>query len=656
MRLSNKLSLGFGSLLVLLLIMAGTSLWALSNSSDGFNQYRALARDTNLGGRLQANMLMVRMNVKDFMITGKQKELDQYTNYYGEMREFMDAAMTEIKQPDRARLINSASQRVKEYGTHFDHIVELRAERNRLVEEVLNKQGPLLEQKLSRILTSAERDMDMEAAFRSSLALRNLLLARLYVVKFLEDNSQEFVDRVHQETETLAAEMETLNATLNNQERRALLNETLELKESYMAAFDRVAEIIFERNGIISEQLDRLGPEVANDVEEVKLSVMAEQNELGPRLQAANKRTATILIALAVTALVLAVGTALFIVRSTLRQLGRDPSQIAAIAQSIAEGDLDVTFDDDAVGVYAYMKNMATQLIRVVSEVREGSTNVATGSDEMSTSAQMLSQGATEQAASVEEVSSSIEQMASNIRQNTENAASTEEIANRSADEAEQSSKAVIEAVSAMNNIAEKISIIEEIARQTNLLALNAAIEAARAGQHGKGFAVVAAEVRKLAERSGGAAREISELSVSTVSASEEAVDRLNSLVPNIRRTAELVQEITEASKEQDIGANQVNEAISQLDTVIQQNASAAEEMASTSEELAGQSKQLEKSMSFFQVSRAAEAGAFSGRTNVVRTPPPALEKGKDDDGDGNGSGGIDLGMDGDDASEFERF
>ena len=195
-----------------------------------------------------------------------------------------------------------------------------------------------------------------------------------------------------------------------------------------------------------------------------------------------------------------------------------------------------------------------------------------------------------------------MEQMTSNIRQNADNAMQTEKIAVKSADGARQGGKAVEETVHAMKEIANKISIIEEIARQTNLLALNAAIEAARAGEHGKGFAVVASEVRKLAERSQKAAAEISQLSASSVEVAERAGALLGQMVPDIQKTAELVQEINAASREQDLGAGQINKAIQQLDQVIQQNASASEEMSSTAEELSSQAEQLQSTIAFFRV------------------------------------------------------
>ena len=287
------------------------------------------------------------------------------------------------------------------------------------------------------------------------------------------------------------------------------------------------------------------------------------------------------------------------------RQLGGEPGFIADIAGQVAAGDLTIRMESGNktdTGVFEAIKNMVEKLKQIVTDVQSAADNVASGSQELSATAQQMSQGATEQAASAEEISSSMEEMASSIRQNTDNAMQTEKISIKSSTDAKEGGKAVIETVAAMKEIATKISIIEEIARQTNLLALNAAIEAARAGEHGKGFAVVASEVRKLAERSQSAAGEISGLSTRSVAVAEQAGEMLTKMVPDILKTAELVQEITASSKEQDTGAEQINKAIQQLDQVIQQNASASEEMASTSEELSSQAEQLQDSIGFFNI------------------------------------------------------
>jgi methyl-accepting chemotaxis protein len=291
------------------------------------------------------------------------------------------------------------------------------------------------------------------------------------------------------------------------------------------------------------------------------------------------------------------------------------------VARSLAEGDLTVQVEadsaDEAGQLLLGMKVMADKLKDIVADVKSAADNVAVGAKQMSASSEEMSQGATEQAASAEEVSSSMEEMVSNIRQSADNAQQTERIALKSAEDAKEGGKAVVQTVTAMRDIAGKISIIEEIARQTNLLALNAAIEAARAGEHGKGFAVVASEVRKLAERSQTAAAEISKLSTSSVQVAETAGDMLARMVPDIQRTAELVQEISAASSEQNTGAEQINKAIMQLDQVIQQNASGTEEIASTSEELASQAEQLQDTVAFFKV----------GSAGTRKSEPVALKK-----------------------------
>ena len=341
----------------------------------------------------------------------------------------------------------------------------------------------------------------------------------------------------------------------------------------------------------------------------------------------AAKRNAIIWIVM----LILLLGTSvivggIMISRSIIVPIGGEPAHIAEIARKISHGDLTVVFAAEGkneTGIYSAMKTMAEKLRQVVVDVKNAADTVASGSQQLSEGTEQMSQGTTEQASSAEEASSSIEEMNATIRQNADNASQTEKIALKSAADAQESGKAVTEAVAAMKDIATRISIIGEIARQTNLLALNAAIEAARAGEHGKGFAVVAAEVRKLAERSQTAAAEISKLSASSVDVAERASQLLSKLVPDIQKTAELVQEISAASKEQTTGAGQINASIQQLNIVIQQNAGAAEEMSSTAEELASQAGQLQGAVAFFKVN---DAGAqASHKANIAHLAKPKI-------------------------------
>jgi len=282
----------------------------------------------------------------------------------------------------------------------------------------------------------------------------------------------------------------------------------------------------------------------------------------------------------------------------------------AKVADQVAGGDLSVDVtplsDKDMLGIS--LSTMVVKLRDVIGETTQAAQNVAAGSEQLSSGTEELSQGATEQASSTEQAAASMEEMAANIKQTADNAGQTEKIARQSSKDAEASGEAVRRAVSAMQTIAEKITIVQEIARQTDLLALNAAVEAARAGDHGRGFAVVASEVRKLAERSQSAASEISELSMETFEVASEAGEMLTKLVPDIKRTADLVSEISAACREQDAGASQVNLAIQQLDKVTQQNAGASAEMASISEELAAQAEQLQAAVSMFRVQRVQDA------------------------------------------------
>ncbi|HEX8823911.1 MAG TPA: methyl-accepting chemotaxis protein [Archangium sp.] len=293
------------------------------------------------------------------------------------------------------------------------------------------------------------------------------------------------------------------------------------------------------------------------------------------------------------------------------RLISRPLVRAVTVADRIAEGDLTVHIssetEDETGRLLMAMQRMVRKLGQVIGEVREGAGALASASAQVSASSQSLAQGTSEQASSVEETTSSLEQMTASITQNRDHSRQMERMAVQGVKDADESGKAVKETVEAMSSIAEKISIIEEIAYQTNLLALNAAIEAARAGEHGKGFAVVATEVRKLAERSRTAAREISGLASTSVKVATRSGQLLEDLVPSIRKTTDLVQEVVAASTEQASGVAQMNKAMLHVDQVTQRNASASEELASTAEEMSAQAEALSQLVSFFHVEGGAE-------------------------------------------------
>jgi len=431
----------------------------------------------------------------------------------------------------------------------------------------------------------------------------------------------------------LEGDMRSLLASTQGQQRAAVV--------ALQSAFTQVKDIADRANALSTQRSNYQANEMANgDLRTTRLEAVASLDSLVAlnntlQQEALDGATATyetsrsLLLALLAVSTLIAAGAAFWIVTS----IGRGLRNANEAVHAVAEGDLtkfaNVTTKDEVGDLLGHVNTMIERLRGVVGDALAAAENVSSGSQELSSSSEQLSQGATEQASAAEEASSSMEQMAANIKQNADNAAQTEKMARQSSKDAEASGEAVTRAVDAMRTIAEKIGIVQEIARQTDLLALNAAVEAARAGEHGKGFAVVASEVRKLAERSQTAAAEISALSGDTVSVATEAGEMLTRLVPDIRKTAELVSEISAACREQDIGAAQINEAIQQLDQVTQQNAGASEEMSATSEELAAQAEELQASIAFFKVDQAGArraAPAASPASRPVAKAAPAMK------------------------------
>ena len=567
----------------------------------------------------------------------------------------------------------------------------------------------------------------------------NELLSNLAQLKIEERNSfieltdagtAAILQRVNKALENAIAQGETLRKLTDDQD-RALVDQFFQSLEKWRPIYKKVADLSSENSKSNAAQLSsvdnkKLADELQGALmelsrinsEEMKKVVAGAQASYDSAQQTLSVAVlASILIGLAAASwlalgisggLRRAVGLADAVASGDLSQqvsassddeikdlidaLNRMTANLratATVADAIAGGDLTVDAkplsDKDKLGIS--LKHMVEKLRVVVSDSLGASANVSSGSQEMSASAEQLSSGATQQAAAAEEASSSMEQMAANIKQNADNASQTEKIARQSAADAEASGHAAARAVQAMQTIAEKTTIVQEIARQTDLLALNAAVEAARAGEHGRGFAVVASEVRKLAERSQTAAQEIATLSSETMSVAKQAGEMLTRLVPDIKKTAQLVEEISAACREQDVGASQVSSAIQQLDQVIQQNAGASEELSATSEELASQAEQLQESISFFRIGdgrgRPAGAGTAAAAAAAAklhaghmaagkpakgakRAPAPAQAKqplykernpGASAAANGNGNG-VALNLDGHDAhdTEFERY
>ncbi|MEP1097226.1 MAG: methyl-accepting chemotaxis protein [Cyclobacteriaceae bacterium] len=367
-------------------------------------------------------------------------------------------------------------------------------------------------------------------------------------------------------------------------------------------------DIIFSVIPINDDEIQFVLRNISLSLEEISKKMENRSDKLTLEKYASFDSVESIIVTFTVLAILLGIGMSLLISRNIMNTLGGEPAEVAAIADQIAQGKLDVGFHKSRfVGLYGSMKEMAEKLNGIVTEVHSGAESIAEASTQMSSSSQQVSSGASDQAASSEEVSASMEEMAANIQQNSDNSQKAEEISLDAMGNVEKSNQAVDKTVTSMRDIADKVSVISEIARQTNILALNAAVEAARAGEAGKGFAVVAAEVRRLAENSQTSAIQIDELCQSSVEVAEEAGLLLKELVPSIQNAVQLVQEINNSSKEQNSGAEQVNGAIQQLNNITQQNAASSEEMASSSEELLSQADRLKQTIEFFDIGFKSE-------------------------------------------------
>lgn len=370
------------------------------------------------------------------------------------------------------------------------------------------------------------------------------------------------------------------------------------------------------------------------------------------------------LLILFVASLIVGGGSAAVTTQSIARRLSASVAVSRRIAGGDLQNDIKITGHDEVTELLTAQRDMVEKLREVVGNVMMTTNYVATGSAQMASTSGELSEGASTQAASTEEVSSAVEEMSANIRRSAENAGTTEEIASKSAQDARESGKAVSDAVQAMETIADRIMIVQEIARQTDLLALNAAVEAARAGEHGRGFAVVAAEVRKLAERSQTAAAEISSLSSSTLRTATGAGEMLQVLVPNIEKTARLVSEIATASKELAAGSTLINNSMLQLDRVTQENTSASEELSATATELAAQAEQLASAIGYFRIEEstgaAPSAAARTGSKPAKGAQAPRASRASETSKPGRVSrvedGGFDFDLGGDTDELDARF